>query len=253
MKKTFTDRYVLVSGGTRGIGLASAIKFADEGARVAICSSSQQNVDKALPDIQKRSPESIGFKCDVSSPKEIDAMFGEIEQVFGRLDVCMVTAGVCPWTRIDEITSEELTRTYDINVRGLFLISQGAGRMMQRSGSGAIIHVGSISGFCADPEGGLASYCASKGAVHALTKCFAAEYGPLGIRANGIAPGWIASDMNADIRKDPEQMKTYTRLIPLGRFGETAEVAELAAFLASEEASFVNGAIVLIDGGNMSL
>ena len=86
-----------------------------------------------------------------------------------------------------------------------------------------------------------------------LTKSFAAEYGPMGIRVNGIAPGWIATDMNAETREDPDEMATWIRMIPLGRFGEPEEVAELAAFLASDEASFVNGAIVVIDGGNMSL
>ena len=110
-----------------------------------------------------------------------------------------------------------------------------------------------MSGFAADPEGGLVSYNTSKGAVHMLTKSFAAEFGPIGIRVNGIAPGWIASDINADIRKNQKLMKKYTRLIPLGRFGKPEEIAELAAFLASDEASFVNGAIVVIDGGNMSI
>jgi NAD(P)-dependent dehydrogenase (short-subunit alcohol dehydrogenase family) len=125
--------------------------------------------------------------------------------------------------------------------------------MMKEKGKGSIIHIGSMAGFCADPNGGLASYCASKGAVHMLTKSFAAEFGPVGVRVNGIAPGWITSDMNADVRANQELMAIYTKNIPLGRFGEPEEVAELAAFLSSDDASFVNGAIVVIDGGNMSI
>ena len=165
----------------------------------------------------------------------------------------MISAGICPWTMIDEITVDEFDKTMNINAKGLFLVSQAAARMIKEQGKGSIIHVGSMAGFCADPEGGLASDCASKGAVHLLTKSFAAEYGPLGIRVNGIAPGWISTDMNAEVREDPEQMKTYTDLIPLGRFGEPEEVAELAAFIASDDASFLNGSIVVIDGGNLSI
>jgi NAD(P)-dependent dehydrogenase (short-subunit alcohol dehydrogenase family) len=254
MSGEFTDKCVLVSGGTRGIGLASARKFADEGARVVVCGSNQKNLDLAVEDLKQRSPGSFGIQCDVSKPEEINHLFAEIESGFGRLDVCMVSAGIFPLTRIDDISIEEIDRTLNINVKGLFWVSQQAGRLMQKKGSGSIIHVGSMCGFVAGSEDtGLASYCASKGAAHMLTKSFAAEYGPMGIRVNGIAPGWIATDMNAETREDPDEMATYTRMIPLGRFGEPEEVAELAAFLASDEASFVNGAIVVIDGGNMSL
>jgi len=253
MNGMFEGQVALVSGGTRGIGLATAKKFASEGAGVVVCGSSQENVDKATEEIKATGGDVLGIKCDVSSNKQIDAMFSEIEQKYGRLDICIITAGICPWTMIDEITEDEFDRTMNINVKGLFLVSQKAGRLIKKQGKGSIIHVGSMAGFCADPEGGLASYCASKGAVHLLTKSFAAEFGPLGVRVNGIAPGWISTDMNAEVRADPEQMATYTKLIPLERFGEPEEVAELAAFLASDDASFVNGSIVVIDGGNLSI
>ena len=253
MSKEFTDKCVLVSGGTRGIGLASARKFADEGARVVVCGSNQKNLDLAVEDLKQRSPGSFGIQCDVSKPEAVNHLFAEIESGFGHLDVCMVSAGIFPETRIEGISIEEFDRTLNINVKGLFWVSQQAGRLMQKKGSGSIIHVGSMAGFCAGSESGLASYCASKGAVHSLTKSFAAEYGPMGIRVNAIAPGWISTDMNAETRENPDLMAIYTRMIPLGRFGKPEEVAELAAFLASDEASFVNGAIVVIDGGNMSL
>lgn len=253
MNGMFEGQVALVSGGTRGIGLASAKKFAREGADVAVCGSSQENVNRATEEIGSAGGNVLGIKCDVSNLKNIDAMFSEIEEKYGRLDICMISAGICPWTMIDEITEDELNKTMNINVRGLFVVSQKAGRLIKKQGKGSIIHVGSMAGFCADPEGGLASYCASKGAVHLLTKSFAAEFGPLGVRVNGIAPGWIATDMNAEVRSDPDLMSTYTKLIPLGRFGEPEEVAELAAFLASEDASFVNGSIVVIDGGNLSI
>jgi len=253
MKKIFKDQVVLVSGGTRGMGLASAKKFASEGANVVVCGSNSENVDKAVIELNEIGNQVLGIKCNVAEPAEIDAMFVEIEKQFGRLDICMITAGVCPWTMIHEITEDEIDNTFDINVKGLFLVSQKAGAMIKKQGKGSIIHVGSMAGFCADPEGGLASYCSSKGAVHLLTKSFAAEFGPAGVRVNGIAPGWISTDMNAEVRANPEQFDLYTKLIPLGRFGEPEEVAELAAFLASEEASFLNGAIIPIDGGNLSI
>lgn len=253
MSEEFKGQVALISGGTRGIGLATAKKFASEGASVAVCGSSQENVDKATREIKATGGDVIGIRCDVSSPRQIDAMFSEIERKYDHLNICVITAGICPWTMIDEITEDEFDRTMAINVKGLFLVSQKAGRLIKKQGKGSIIHVGSMAGFCADPEGGLASYCASKGAVHLLTKSFAAEFGPLGIRVNGIAPGWIATDMNAQVRADPKLMATYTKLIPLGRFGEPEEAAELAAFLASDDASFVNGSIVVIDGGNLSI
>jgi 3-oxoacyl-[acyl-carrier protein] reductase len=253
MSGIFKGQVALVSGGTRGIGLATARKFASEGSSVVVCGSNQQNVDKATAHLKATGVKAVGVTCDVANPTEIDTMFTEIERGFGRLDICVITAGICPWTMIDDITEDEFNKTMDINVKGLFLVSQKAGRMIKEQGKGSIIHVGSMAGLCADPEGGLASYCASKGAVHLLTKSFAAEFGPAGVRVNGIAPGWIATDMNAQVRADKELMAKYTKLIPLGRFGQPEEVAELAAFLASDEASFVNGAIVVIDGGNLSI
>jgi NAD(P)-dependent dehydrogenase (short-subunit alcohol dehydrogenase family) len=249
----FINQYALVCGGTRGIGLASAKKFANEGAIVAVCGSNEQNVEKAETHLKKINSASFGIKCDISKPNEIDAMFSEIKSRFGRLDICMISAGICPWTKIEEITVEEFDRTIGINAKGLFLVSQNAARLIKAQGKGSIIHVGSMAGFTADPEGGLASYCASKGAVHLLTKSFAAELGQSGIRVNGIAPGWISTDMNAEVRKNPELMKTDTDLIPLGRFGKPEEVAELAAFIASDDASFLHGAIIVIDGGNLSI
>ncbi|MBW1714124.1 MAG: SDR family oxidoreductase [Deltaproteobacteria bacterium] len=253
MSGIFEGQVALISGGTRGMGLASAKKFAQEGAAVVVCGSNQKNVDQAVEELKAIGPEVMGVKCDVSRPGDIEAMFDQLERRFNRLDTCMVTAGVCPWTMIEEITLDEFENTFDINVKGMFLVSQKAGQMIKKQGKGSIIQVGSIAGFCADPEGGLTTYCATKGAVHLLTKSFSREFAPLGIRVNGIAPGWIATDMNQEVRDDPELMATYTSIIPLGRFGQPEEVAELAAFLASDEASFVNGCVVVIDGGNMAI
>ncbi len=253
MKKLFKGQKVLVSGGTRGIGFACAKKFVDEGADVVICGSTERTVNEAIQKLKESGDRVFGLTCDVSNPLEIDSMFFKIQSLVGNLDICMIAAGICPWTKIEDVTMDEMNKTLDINAKGLFRVSQKAGAMMKEKGKGAIIHVGSMSGFAADPEGGLVSYNASKGAVHMLTKSFAAEFGPIGIRVNGIAPGWIESDINADIRKNQKLMEKYTRLIPLGRFGKPEEIAELASFLASDEASFVNGAIVVIDGGNMSV
>lgn len=253
MSGILKGQVALISGGTRGMGLATAKRFAREGAAVAVCGSNPDTVSKAEEELKGLGAEALGVRCNVSQPAQIEALFDQVEQRFNRLDICMITAGVCPWTMIEEITLDEFESTFDINVKGMFLVSQKAGEMIKKQGRGSIIQVGSIAGFCADPEGGLTTYCATKGAVHMLTKSFSREFAPHGVRVNGIAPGWISTDMNKEVREDPELMATYTGIIPLGRFGEPEEVAELALFLASEEASFVNGCVVVIDGGNMAI
>lgn len=253
MSGAFGNQVVMVTGGTRGIGLATARKFVEEGAKVIVSSSQQRNVDEATDELRGIGGDVLGVACDMGDPIGIDDLFVASRERFGHLDVCVCDAAVCPWTMVSDITVEEIDRTMGINVRGLFLVSQKAAAMMREQGSGALVHVGSMAGFCADPEGGLATYCASKAAVHLLTRSLAAELGPVGIRVNGVAPGWIATDMNAEVRADAELMAKYLEVIPLGRFGEPREVADLIAFLASEDAAFVNGAVLLIDGGNMSI
>lgn len=254
MNESFEGAVVTVTGGTRGIGFAVAQHFAGKGAKVAISSTRKSNVDRAVSLLRESGSDAMGFVCDVAHHDEVAEFFKAVEGRYGgRLDVCVCCAGIFPNTALMDVTEAELDRTFGVNTKGLFFASQEAARLMLPAGAGAIVHVGSMAGFAADPDGGLASYCASKAAVHSLTKSLASELGPCGIRVNAVAPGWIATEMNEDVRGDEALMAKYLEAVPLGRFGEADEVAELVAFLAGAEASFINGAVIPIDGGNLSI
>jgi NAD(P)-dependent dehydrogenase (short-subunit alcohol dehydrogenase family) len=253
MSGEFADRVVLVTGGTRGIGLAIARRFLDEGALVAICSKGEASVRAATDLLADDGERLLAMACDVSDSGDVDRLFDLVVSRWGRLDVAVCAAGVCPWDHLEAITPESVDQTMAINVKGPLVVARRAAALMTAARRGAIVNIGSIGGIAADPEGGLAVYCASKAAVHLLTMQIAAELAPYGVRVNAIAPGWIATDINAEIRADAALLSKYTKAIPLGRFGRPEEIASVAAFLASDAAAFVTGAVVPVDGGNLAI
>jgi NAD(P)-dependent dehydrogenase (short-subunit alcohol dehydrogenase family) len=248
----FADKVVLVTGGTRGIGQAIAQRFLDEGAFVAVCSRGATSSHAGQEAIQ-HADRLLVLPCDVSDDADVQRVFTSIVETWGRLDVAVCAAGICPWERLEEMTAESVDKTMAINVKGTLLVARRAAALMTETGKGSIITIGSMGGIAADPEGGLTAYCASKAAVHLLTMQIAAELAPFGIRANAIAPGWIATDINAQIRADAGLLNKYTQAIPLGRFGRPEEIASVAAFLASDAAEFITGAIIPVDGGNLAI
>ena len=245
----FQNKAVLVTGGTSGIGLATARLFAAEGADVMVCGRGAERLAAALEQLGGLSGRPAGVACDVSREDDVERLFAEVERRFGRLDVCVCNAGI----ETDEgyATAELPAAVFDENVatnlRGVFLTARGAARMMVPAGRGAIVAVGSSSGIVVDLKDPSPTYNATKAAVHMFVRSLAVELAPHGIRVNAVAPGWIETGMTAE--DDAETVAFALGKIPLGRYGRPEEIAEAIAFAAGDAASFMTGAVLVVDGG----
>ena len=244
----FAGVTAVVAGGTRGIGLACCRTFLTRGAGVVFCGTSDERVEAAAAELEGLGGGPVaGYVCDVADAAAVDRLVAETLRLFGRLDVCIAAAGVGPWGPFDQLPADEVERQLAVNVRGAYNVVAAASAAMRAQGHGSIVTIGSISGLRADCDG--ATYCASKAAVHLLTKAFARELAPHGVRVNCVAPGWVDTDMNDGLRDDPEAMRGTCATIPLGRLAQPEEIAEVVAFLAGEEAAAISGAVVVADGG----
>jgi 3-oxoacyl-[acyl-carrier protein] reductase len=246
---SLAGKVALVTGGTRGIGFAVARALAHEGAGLAICGRDPEHVEEAAAELESRGATVAGVACDVTDPAQILALAADTERLFGRLDICVADAGVCPEALLDDLDANSIDDVLAVNVRGLLLTTQAAARLMDAGGS--IVHLGSVSGYVTGPEGGEAVYEASKAAVHALTRACAIELAPHGIRVNAVAPGWVETDMTAGIEDDLRA--TYVRGVPLGRFGRPEEIADAVLFLAGADASGITGTTLVVDGGLLAV
>jgi NAD(P)-dependent dehydrogenase (short-subunit alcohol dehydrogenase family) len=241
---------VLVSGGSRGIGLATAERFLNEGCRVFLCGVEDGEVDAAVKELRDIGNVD-GTECDVSREEEVDRLVAEAEAFLGGIDVLVNNAGVAWREPFLEIASERWDRLIAVNLRSQFLVAQRVARaMVERARGGSIVNMASTNAL--EGEAGYAHYNASKGAIAMLTRTMAIELGPHGIRVNALCPGKIATRLQADA-EDAESTARFEReRIPLGRSGTPAEVAAAYAFLASDDASFVNGELLVVDGGQLA-
>jgi 3-oxoacyl-[acyl-carrier protein] reductase len=240
------NKVALVTGSSRGIGRATALLFAKEGAKIIVnCSKSEDKAKKVVEEIKKLGSDAISLKCDVSQEQEVKGMMAEAIKKFGKIDILVNNAGIVYDIPLFEKTVEQWDKTLGVNLKGVFLCSKYASENMKKNGSGTIINISSSNGLnTTSPES--ADYDASKAAVINLTKSLAEELAP-NIRVNAIAPGWVDTEMNKDLPKDfikEERKKTFMK-----RFADPKEIANVALFLASEEASFMTGSNVLVDGG----
>jgi len=244
---------VLVCGGSSGIGLAAAQRFLEEGSRVFIAGLEPAEVDAAVAGL-RRHGEVSGLACDVSREAEVARLAAAAEAALGGVDVLANNAGTSRRAPFLEITAAEWDRIIAVNLRGMFLVAQAVTAQMARRGTGGVVvNMSSANGIAGEED--YAHYNASKGGVLLLTKTMAVELGPLGIRVNALCPGYISTPLNAAISAglDPGFEEAYARdRIPLRRTGRPEEVAAAYAFLASDDASFINGAGLVIDGGQLA-
>jgi NAD(P)-dependent dehydrogenase (short-subunit alcohol dehydrogenase family) len=246
--KDLSGRRAIVSGAARGIGFAIARRLVDGGAKVAVADIDGAGADTAAAELGNGS---IGVACDVRSDVDVDAAVARAVEAFGGLDLLINNAGIEIAKPITELTSEEFSRVLDINVVGTFRLTKAALPALTASGGGAIVNLSSVAGTAGGPL--LSAYCASKGAVIRFTESAAIELRQAGIRVNAVCPGLIQTEMADRLAGPVEAIAPipFDELVTLkqGRFGTPAEVAETVAFLASDDARFVNGAHYLVDGG----
>ncbi len=244
-----TDKGVLITGGSRGIGLAAAQRFLEEGARVFICGLEQDEVEQTVGTLAKHG--SIqGMQCDVSQEEQVLHLVEEAEQGLHEIDILIDNAGIAWEENFLDITAEHWDKIIAVNLRGMFLVAREVSkRMVARGKGGAIVLMSSKNGLAGEVK--YAHYNASKGAIIMLMKTMALELGPHGIRVNALCPGYILTPLAESI-DSPEFIAAYSNNIPLGRVGRPEEIAAAYAFLASDDASFMHGTELLVDGGQLA-
>lgn len=241
-----TGKVAVVTGASRGIGRAVAERFARDGARVVVnYARSVDQAEQVVAGIRERGGEAIAVRADMGQPEQIAQLFEQTTERFGRLDVLVNNAGAYDAQRLERSDEAHYAALFDVNVRGVLLASREAARRFGETG-GRIINISSGAARAAVPGG--AVYAASKAAVEALTRCHAAELGPRGITVNAVAPGFTESDM-LDVALPAEARDGMIALTALGRLGRPEDIADVVAFLTSDDARWITGEIVGASGG----
>ncbi|MEY3285417.1 MAG: 3-oxoacyl-ACP reductase FabG [Pseudomonadota bacterium] len=242
------DKVCIITGAGQGIGLATARRFAAEGAVVVVCDLRQAEVDAAVAECRKLggpAQRTVGFTLSVTDRAQVDAMVAAVKAQFGRIDVLVNNAGITKDARLQKMTLEQFDAVIDVNLRGVFHCSQAVADTMVLQGSGVILNASSIVGLYGNF--GQTNYAASKFGVIGFTKTWSRELGPKGVRVNAVAPGFVATHILDTI---PEKvLAEMTQEVPLRRLGKPEEIASVYAFLASDDASYVNGAVIEVAGG----
>jgi len=238
-------KVALITGGARGIGKEIALLFAKQGANIAICDVELQEAQKTASQIQGLGRESMVFKADVTDSANVQDMVDKILDKFKKLDILINNAGITKDNLILRMSEEDWDKVIAVNLKGAFICTKIASKVMLKQRSGKIVSLSSIIGVMGNP--GQANYAASKAGIIGLTKSVAKELAPRGVCVNAIAPGFIKTEMTNRLPEDVQ--KKMLSVIPLGRFGEPRDVAELALFLSSEGSSYITGQVIQIDGG----
>ena len=245
------NRSAIITGARRGIGKGIALSLAEAGADVLISDIDLEDCKVAAQEIEEKTGKrAVPFKCDVTDKEEVQAMVDKAVEEFGKVDILVNNAGIAQFKDFLELTEEDWDKVLEVNLKGQFLCAKAAAKEMVKEGWGRIINIASIaSGQVGVGFPQVAHYTASKGGVAALTETMALELGPKGVRVNAIGPGIIETEMTDGMLSSEEQKQGILARTPVGRVGKPADIGAAAVYLASEEADFVNGAVLFVDGG----
>jgi len=244
----FNEKVAIVTGGGSGIGKATSIRFAEEGARVVVAGLHQEQVEDTVRQICDSGGEAISVIVDVSQPEQVEAMASETLKAFDRIDVLLNNAAMLSLGSVLETSYDAWNRLLAVNLTGVFLCSKAVLPQMIKQQRGAIVNISSSTGNLQAIEH-LAAYVASKGGVSMLTKSMALDHVGDGIRVNAVAPGPTDTPILRDAFETDEQIEGFANRFPMKRLGQPKEIADLVLFLASDEASYLNGSVIAIDGG----
>jgi len=239
------NKVSIITGGAQGIGEATALKFGKEGAKVAVCDVNLPLAQAVADAIVKAGGEALAFKVDVTSSQDIAAMVSAVMAKWGRIDALVNNAGILADSQLKKMSEEQFDRVIDVNLKGTYNCTRAVVDIMLTQGSGTITNASSIVGLYGNF--GQTNYAATKWAVIGMAKTWAKELGPKGIRVNAVAPGFVATPILSSM---PEKViKMMEEKVPLRRLGKPEEIANAYAWLASDEASYVNGVVIEVSGG----
>ena len=246
------SRSVVVTGAAQGIGLACARRFANDGAHVVLADIQADKGEAAAHSLRSEGAKAMFVACDVGDRRQVEALIETTVEAYGGLDVMISNAAILHPADILELEEEDFDRVVRVNLKGFFLTGQAAARqMVAQRRPGVIINMSSIQAYITNAN--LLSYAVCKGGVKQLTVAMALALAPKGIRVNAIGPGSIATEMVMQLIASDEARRTVMSRTPMGRLGDPEEIAAVAAFLASDEASYITGETVIADGGRLGL
>ncbi len=239
---TLKNKTALVTGAGQGIGKVIALSLAKKGASVVIADINQDEADATAEEIKKMSVESFALRCDVSQKTEIVKLMDQLVQKFGKIDILVNNAGIFPFVPFEKMTESDWDKVLNVNLKSMFLLSQEAIKTMPENGK--IVNISSIAAFVGFEN--LTHYCASKGGVSSFTRALALELAPKKINVNAIAPGAIETPGASTDEKAKQQT---IAMVPLKRMGQPQDIANLAIFLSSDQADYITGQTIVVDGG----
>jgi 2-deoxy-D-gluconate 3-dehydrogenase len=245
-----SGKVAVVTGASRGLGRGMAVGLAQAGADVIAVASKAENVADTVAEIQALGKKAIALGCEQDKPEQVKQLVDDAIAAFGKVDILVNNAGTIKRAPAEDFSDEDWDLVMEANINGVFRLSRGIGKHMIANGSGKIINIASLLSF----SGGITvpAYAASKGAVMQLTKALANEWASKGLNINAIAPGYFATDNTEALRADNDRNAAISARIPAGRWGKPEDLAGAAVFLASKASDYVNGHIMLVDGGWMA-